>query len=312
MQAKTVIDYSAYLVVRAFLCVVQALPMNTCLGISNQLGSFCWKVLRLRRQVVEENLRTAFPQYSQEQRERIAIGMWQHLFLMIMEIAHAPRKVHRTNWRDQSSGPGMNELLRTMLDERPTVLICGHLGNFEMGGYLIAMHGFPTHTIARPLDNRFLDQFFKDFRESTGQYMLTKRGSSQEIDELLKRGGTLGLLGDQDAGSRGCWVDFFGKPASTHKAVGLFTLSGGVPTAVCASIRRRPLHFELCVSEVIDPEDQDFAYGSLPELTGWYTNRLEELVRETPEQYWWVHRRWKSKPGNRRALREAKRARRAA
>ena len=168
------------------------MSISTCTSIPQHLGNFCWKVLRLRRQVVEENLQTAFPQLSQQQRDRIAIAMWQHLFLMIIEIAHAPRKVHRTNWRDHSSGPGMNELLRTMLDERPTVLICGHLGNFEMGGYLIAMHGFPTHTIARPLDNRFLHEFFKEFRESTGQYMLTKRGSSQEIDELLKRGGTLG------------------------------------------------------------------------------------------------------------------------
>lgn len=312
MRAKSIIDYSAYLVVRVFLCVVQALPVAACQSISNHLGHFCWKVLRLRRHVVEENLRTAFPQLSDEQRDRIAIGMWQHLFLMIMEIAHTPRKVHRTNLRDHTDSPRMNALLRRMLDERPTVIICGHLGNFEMGGYLIAMHGFPTHTIARPLDNRYLDKFFQDFRESTGQYMLSKRGSSQEIEDLLNRGGALGLLGDQDAGPRGCWVDFFGKPASTHKAVGLFTLSGNVPTALCACLRKEPLKFDLRVSEVVDPEEDDFAYGSLPELTKWYTNRLEGLIRQAPDQYWWVHRRWKSQPRDRRAIRQAKRARRAA
>ena len=299
MRVKPLVDFSAYVVVRLFLCLIQALPLGVCKTIADQLGWVCWRVLRLRRKVIEENLRTAFPEASDEERSRTALAMWQHLFLMVVEIAHAPRKVHRTNWRQHSTSPQMKEVLGHLIDERPTIMICGHLGNFEMGGYLIALHGFPTHTVARPLDNPYLERFINEFRGKTGQFMLPKQGSSEQIERLLQQGGTLGLLGDQDAGRRGCWVDFFGKPASTHKAVALFTLGGQAPTAVCASIRRAPMHFEMIVADVVDPRSEEFQYGSVPLLAGWYTNCLEELIRIAPEQYWWVHRRWKAKPKQR-------------
>ena len=200
---------------------------------------------------IDANLQIAFPQSTPRQRQAIALGMWEHLLVMLAEIAHAPRKVHRTNWRRHSHIPDMALMARRLLDRRPVVMISGHLGNFEMGGYMLGLHGFPTHTIARKLDNPYLDRWINRFREATGQYMLAKDGSSHEIDALLKSGGTLALLGDQHAGKAGCWVDFFGKPASTHKAVALFTLASEAPTATVAMLRRgEPMHFEMCVAEL--------------------------------------------------------------
>lgn len=312
MQTQKITDYAVYLVVRILICAVQALPLAACEPIARILGWLCWNVLRLRRSVIEENLEIAFPEKSPAERELIALGMWLHLLLMVMEIAQAPRKVHRTNWRNHSAIPRMQEFLRLLLDERPTVLISGHLGNFELGGYLLALHGFPTHTIARPLDNPHLDKFVNRFRGSTGQYMLPKEGSSRAIALLLERGGTLVLLGDQYAGNAACWVEFFGRQASTHKAVAVFSLSSRAPTVVCAALRRSPLNFELQIADVVDPLEADFAWGTIPLLTGWYTRCLEQLIRQSPEQYWWVHRRWKGVPQDRRAIRQWQREQRAA
>ena len=287
---------------------MQALSLETCLALSKRLGWFCWQVLKLRRKVTEENLLIAFPEKTQAERDAIALAMWKHILLMVMEIAHAPRKVKRTTWRTFSSIPSMKEMLVRQIDERPTVIISGHLGNFEMGGFLLALHGFPTHTVARPLDNVFLDQFVNDFRGSTGQYMLSKQGSGEQIAEVLRNGGTLALLGDQHAGRGACWVDFFGKPASTHKAVSVFTLGSLAPTAVSAALRRdgKPLVIDMKVADIVDPTDDDFQFGSIPLLTEWYTQHLEALIRTAPEQYWWVHRRWKGEPVNRKARRKLK------
>lgn len=312
MHAQKFVDYSAYILVRILICTAQALPLALCESLSCKLGWICWHVLRLRRTVVEENLEIAFPDKSPVERQHIALGMWRHLFLMVMEIAHAPRKVHRTNWREHSAIPGMNETLRHLLEERPTVLISGHLGNFELGGFLLALHGFPTHTIARPLDNPYLDKFVNRFRGATGQYMLPKEGSSRAIALLLERGGTLVLLGDQYAGNSACWVEFFGRPASTHKAVAVFTLSSQAPTIVCAAFRKSPLQIEMRMAEAVDPRDGQFTLGTIPLLTGWYTRCLEDLVRRHPEQYWWVHRRWKGVPQDRRATRRWQREQQAA
>ena len=312
LQARRSFDYAVYALVRVLICVIQALPLSACEMLARRFGWLCWHVLRLRRQVVEENLVIAFPEKSLAERDQIALGMWRHLFLMIMEIAHAPRKVHRTNWRDHSSIPRMKEFLARLIDERPTVLISGHLGNFEVGGFLLGLHGFPTHTIARRLDNRYLDKFVNRFRGFTGQHMLPKQGSSRAIALLLEQGGTLVLLGDQFAGNGACWVDFFGKPASTHKAVALFTLFSEAPTAVCATLRKSPLYFELQLADIVDPLDHDFRWGTIPLLTAWYTKCLEDLIRQSPEQYWWVHRRWKGLPQDRRAIRRRRREQRAA
>ncbi len=313
MQVKHVADYSVYLLVRVLLCFVQSLSLETCQRMSTSLGWFCWHVLKVRRKVTRENLAIAFPDKSPEQRDAIARAMWDHLLLMVMEIAHAPRKVKRTTWKQHSSIPSMKETLVHQISERPTVIISGHLGNFEMGGYLLALHGFPTHTVARPLDNVYLDRFVNKFRGSTGQYMLPKQGSGEQITEVLDNGGTLALLGDQHTGRGACWVDFFGKPASTHKAVSVFTLGSLAPTVVSVAMRRngRPLVFDMVVADIVDPVADDFQLGTIPLLTQWYTRHLEDQIRQSPEQYWWVHRRWKGQPRSRKQLREAKRLRAA-
>jgi KDO2-lipid IV(A) lauroyltransferase len=312
LPPKKIIDYAVYALVRLLICTIQALPPNTCESLAHRFGWLCWQVFRLRRQVVEDNLAIAFPEKSLAEREKIALGMWRHFFLMIMEVAHAPRKLHRTNCRNYSSSPRMKEVLAMLIDERPTVMISGHLGNFEIGGFQLALHGFPTHTIARPLDNPYLDRFVSWFRGSTGQHMLPKKGSGGAIAQLLEQGGTLVLLGDQYAGKGGCWVDFFGKPASTHKAVALFTLSGAAPTVVSAALRKSPFHVVMDVADIADPLDAEFDLGTVPLLTAWYTKCLEDMIRQTPEQYWWVHRRWKGLPQDRRAIRRRKRAQQAA
>jgi len=310
VRSQPIIDYSVYLLVRLLICAVQSLSLATCQALAQRLGWFCCCVLKLRQKVSQENLRIAFPEKTQAERDAIALGMWQHLLLMVMEIAHAPRKVKRTTWRQFSSIPSMKEMLLRQIDKRPTVIISGHHGNFEMGGYLLALHGFPTHTVARPLDNPYLDRFVNEFRGSTGQFMLPKQGSGEKIAAVLKGGGTIALLGDQHAGQGACWVDFFGRPASTHKAVSVFTLGSGAPTAVSAALRHdgQPLVIDMVVADIVDPEAADFPYGTIPLLTEWYTRHLESLIRTAPEQYWWVHRRWKGEPTDRRKLRRQKRA----
>ncbi|HYO25332.1 MAG TPA: lysophospholipid acyltransferase family protein [Lacipirellulaceae bacterium] len=293
-RVRTIADYAVYLAVRLAMAAIQALSLESCQAAARRAAWLLWHVLRVRRTVVDANLRIAFPQSTAAQRAAIALGMWEHLLVMVAEIAHAPRKLHRTNWRRHSQIPQMELMVRRLLDPRPVVMISGHLGNFEMGGYMLGLHGFPTHTIARKLDNPFLDRWINRFRAATGQYMLAKDGSSHEIDALLRSGGTLALLGDQHAGKAGCWVDFFGRPASTHKAVALFTLASEAPTAAAAMLRcGAPMQFEMRVADLVDPRDASFTLGTVPLVAQWYTRQLETMIRTAPDQYWWLHQRWR-------------------
>lgn len=295
------IDFGVYLFVRVLIALIQALPLAVCETIANVLATVAGRVLRIRGNVVEENLRIAFPDISTEERAEITWQMWKHLILMIMEIAQTPRKVHETNWKEHSHIVNQELFVRTLLSGRPLVIISGHFGNFELGGYLMGLFGFPTYTVARELDNKYLDRFVNEFRGRTGQYMLPKKGSGADIQKVLERGGILTLLGDQHAGQNQCWVNFFGKPASTHKAVSVFSLGNRAPTMISYARRLdRVLHYEVGPEAICDPADPNFELGTVPLLAQWYTNHLENLIRRSPGQYWWLHRRWKGQPGVRR------------
>ncbi|QDT69151.1 Lipid A biosynthesis lauroyl acyltransferase [Planctomycetes bacterium MalM25] len=301
-QLQPAADYFAYVAFRVIIAGVQALPLSACERGADVLAWLMHDVLRMRRRVVDENLRTAFPDWSDRRRAATAKRMWRHLFLMVAEIAHTPRKVHRTTWRNWIELEEDRMVLSTLLNQGPKVVISAHYGNFELGGYLLGLFGLPTHTIARTIDNRHVDRYVNRFRGRTGQYILPKEGSREEVEKVLSAGGVLTLLGDQHAGPKGCWIDFFGKPASTHKAVSLFTLSYDAPTVV-VGVRRQgeaALRYRVAGVDAVDPTDADFPYGTIPLLTEWFTRRLEEVIREEPSQYWWVHRRWKGEPPKRR------------
>lgn len=271
--------------------------MSACDRLSRALAVVVGQWFGMRRRVLDENLQTAFPAWTAAQRKKAAKQMWRHLFLMVCEIAHTPRKVHRTNWRQRCDIPKVETIVRTLVTDRPKVIISGHYGNFELGGYLLGLFGFPTHTVARTIDNPLIDQFVNNFRGRTGQHMLPKHGSRDAIEALLSSGGILTLLGDQAAGEKACWVSFFNRPASTHKAVSLFTLGYEAVTMVVATRRKgNPLEYEIDVAGVVDPQSPDFTQGDSTSLTQWFTDCLEEVIIQAPEQYWWVHRRWKGKP----------------
>jgi KDO2-lipid IV(A) lauroyltransferase len=298
---RKLIDFSMYLVVRVLIALIQALPLDVCEKIANGLATIAGRVLRIRGNVVEENLRIAFPEMSTEERDATIWQMWRHLTLMIMEIAQTPRKVHETNWKEHSHIVNQELFVRTLLSGRPLVVISGHFGNFELGGYLMGLFGFPTYTVARELDNKYLDRFMNEFRGRTGQYMLPKKGSGADIQKVMERGGILTLLGDQHAGQRQCWVNFFGKLASTHKAVSVFSLGNQAPTMVSYARRLdKALHYEVGPEAICDPRDPNFELGTVPLMAQWYTDHLESLIRRSPGQYWWLHRRWKGEPGVRR------------
>ncbi len=302
---KQLTDWLVYLLVRLAICFVQAISLESCHAIARLLAWVACDVIRLRQRVVEGNLRQAFPDLSADERRELAWRMWEHLILMGCEIAQAPRKIHETNWRHYFHFNGKREMVAYLLDPRPTIFVSGHFGNFELSSYMMGLYGFPTYAIARPLDNPYLDRYVNEFRSTHGQFILPKEGSAAQVEAVLRNGGVIALLADQHAGPKGCWVDFFGRPASCHKAVALFTLVSGAPLVVAYGKRAGgPLQFELGVAGIADPQIPSEHLAGVKPLTQWYNRVLEEIILAAPEQYWWVHRRWKEKPVKKQERRE--------
>lgn len=308
-------DLAAYAFVRLLIALVGTMPVDMGDALCRVLAFLAAGPLGIRSRITDENIRLCFPGISDEQKQRLSRAMWHHLLLMTCEIVWAQRRLHLCNWSQHVRFRDNRIILRHLLSTRPVVLVTGHFGNFEVGGYVIGLMGFSTTTIARKLDNAYLHDWVERFRAARGQLMVDKNGCAPFVDRHLQNCGTLSLLADQHAGDKGCWVDFLGAPASSHKALALFSLSSGAPMVVgyTRRIEGAPMRFESGCVAVADPQaDHQGVCESVTTLTQWYNGQLGEAISMASEQYWWLHRRWRQPPARIAKRLEQQRSERAA
>jgi KDO2-lipid IV(A) lauroyltransferase len=300
-----VLDFLIYVAVRTAVCVLQALSFEAACGAARLLAWLVYHMDRRHRLVAKENLEKAFPgRYGPEEVDRLVRAVYQHFCAVAVEMAHLPRRLHVTNWKRHVEICDGERMVDAMLSDRPLFIVTGHFGNWEVTGYVLGLLGFRTHAIARPLDNPYLDAYLRRFREKTGQRLLSKQGDFDRMEQILRAGGVLAILADQDAGQRGLFVEFFGRPASTHKAVALMALEHDVPMLVAGSPKLGD-RYAVTPAELIDPRDYQREADAVRAITARFTADLERLVRQAPEQYFWLHRRWKHQPRARKGRQAA-------
>ena len=305
-----------YAVFQSLLFVMKCLPVRATVGLADGIAWVVHYVVPkkvTRYHVARDNLRQAFGEsLSDKDVDRIIHGMWKHLFRMMMEMVQLPRRFRLWTSADVLDFYRRDDCARALCSGRPVLFLGGHFGNWEISVNTFGHFQFPMGAVARPLDNPWLHRWFKDYRESTGNFLILKYGAGVELSEIMEKGGMASLLCDQDAGKSGVFVDFFGRPASTFKSIALLALQynalivvGGAWRLPDAAQRdARWIRFNLSTQDVIDAADYQIANG-INELTQRFTSSLEALIRKSPEQYFWVHRRWKTPPDARRRRREA-------
>lgn len=305
-----------YVAFRTLECIVLMLSPAASRDLAERLAFVIHRVLPrrwTRYQVAFDNLNQAFGLDASATKIDETIGrMWVHLFRMVFEIIQLPRKIHEHSFLDAVVyGKGRQAGWRAFNSGRPVMMVGGHFGNWEVANTVFGLFGVPMGVVARDLDNPYLHDWFQRFRERTGHRLFSRVGASEQMLPLLARRGHVAMLGDQDAGSRGVFVDFFGKPASTYKSIALVALEHRALIVVGGAFRLPDQfhrddsvgpawsRFELVCEDVIDPLEINSS-DPIGEITRRYTQALEQMIRRAPEQYFWVHRRWKSIPKVRR------------
>jgi KDO2-lipid IV(A) lauroyltransferase len=295
-----------FLVFQTLVCIVDCLSPRASDSLARHLAWFIHYVLPrkwTRYKVAHDNLRLAFGDtYSEAEIDQLVYRMWVHLFRTVAEIVQSVRKLHIHSYRQAIHFADFTRTNEAVCSGRQVLMLGGHFGNWEIGTTLFGMWGFPMGIVARELDNPYLHEWFRRYREMTGHRLMMKSGGYDDMVALLQKGGNLGMLCDQDAGPRGLFVDFFGHPASTFKSIALLALEYDALIIVGYSIRRPDdfeatpwVKFEVGCEALIDPRSltSDDPVGEMTQL---YTAALERAIRRAPEQYFWVHRRWKSIP----------------
>ena len=283
------------------------------------------RLLKLER--AEQNLAEAFPDWPAEQVRQFALHSFEHVAQLGVEIAFAPRLITHEGFTRHLVFTDIAPALGHLLRAGPVILITGHVGNWELIGYAISMLGFPMHAVYRPLDSEPLDHWLRDTRERRGLTLVSKFGAVRALPPVLRAGHPVGLVADQSGGDRGLFTPFFGRLTSTYKSIGLLAMQTNA-TLVCGMARRMrqgealpagswsstpsrgnqfastpeapSLRYSVELVDTFGPQDWSTQPDPLFYLTARYRRAIETMVRNAPEQYFWMHRIWRSRPAHER------------
>jgi KDO2-lipid IV(A) lauroyltransferase len=290
-------EWSEYAAVWAILKVLGALPRGLARGLATAVASALYGMLPKLRRTAEFNLRLAFPEWDDARRRQVIRGMVRNLGWMAAEFARFPRYT-RENIEEVLILDGHKNFLDGQRRGKGVLYLTGHIGAWELSSFAHALYGFPLHYMARPLDNARVDKLVNQYRCLSGNEPIFKNESARALLKILKEAGTVGILADQNTmPDEGVFVDFFGKSACTTTGIARVALHTGaavVPGYAYwdASIGKYRLRFEPAVELIRTGNTERDIFVN----TQRFAKVIEEIIRKYPEQWVWVHARWKVRP----------------
>jgi len=290
-------EWLEYAAAWAILFVLRILPRAAARGFAAGVARVLYRVLPKLRKTAELNLRMAFPDWGGERRDEVIRGMVRNLGWMAAEFARFPRYT-RENIGEVLILDGHENFLEGQRRGKGVLYLTGHIGAWELSSFAHALYGFPLHYMARPLDNARVDGLVNRYRCLSGNRAIFKNESARTLLKILRESGTVGILADQNTmPEEGVFVDFFGKTACTTTGiarVALHTDAAVVPGYAVwdEGIGKYRLRFEPAVELVRSGDTERDVFVN----TQKFAQVIEGTIRKYPEQWVWVHARWKTRP----------------
>jgi KDO2-lipid IV(A) lauroyltransferase len=286
-----------YAVVWTFVKILGVLPRPLARAIAAGAARALLVLMPKLRKTAEFNLQLAFPDWRKAQRRAVMKQMTRNLGWMAAEFSRLPQYTKK-NIEKVVVLDGHENFLAGQNRGKGVVYLTGHIGAWELSSYAHALYGFPLHYMARPLDNAPLDALVNLYRGRSGNRPIYKNEAARVMLRVLKDAGTVGVLADQNTmPEEGVFVDFFGVPACTTTGiarVALHTDAAVVPGYAFwdQHLRKYRLRFEPPV-ELIRTGDTE---RDVLENTQRFAKVIEGIIRKYPEQWIWIHARWKNRP----------------
>src|SRR2546421_415395 len=285
-----------YGVARLVLAVFASLPLQVAMRVGASLAICCsWFAGRLRR-TGARNLEIAFPELSIGERRRLLRQAFRNLGRLLGVFSH---------FSNNSQGlqklivcEGLDHLKDARTAGRGVILFTGHVGAWELSSFALSLFGHPLSFLVRRIDNPKIEAMINRARTHLGNRTIDKRSAAREMLEILRAGETLGVLVDLNTLDReAIFVDFFNQPASTTFIVAKLALrTGAAVLPVFAPWDKERNCFLLKVDSPLSIERTGNEEEDVRRLTQQYTRIVEDYVRRYPDQWLWIHRRWKTRP----------------
>lgn len=289
--------YLEYFIAVTILRGATLLPRRLALRFGEAISALVWRLLPRLRHYALINLKLAFPELSEAERERIARGSFRSLGRLLGEISQFPR-LNRQNVESLVVYSGLENYLAAVARGRGVIFLTGHIGAWELSVYAHSVYGYPSSFLARRVDNPLIERIAESYRTVYGNRSIDKKLGVREVIRTLRAGGVVGILADLNSlRDEGVFCDFFGVQAST--TVGVATLAMRTGAVVLPgylvwdeATERHILHFEPPVETILTGNREADVFAN----TARYTKVIENIIRRYPDQWLWIHRRWRTRP----------------
>lgn len=291
------VGYFIYLILKGFSFLVNLFPEGFALWGGRQVGNAAYYLDWEHRNVALQNLRLAFGQEkSEEERRAIAKRNFQHMGMMLIEFFRI-LGMDTEAYKRKVSVEGIEEALKLLEKKKGGLLLIGHFGNWELMGIMSKVIQIPIFAIAKPIKkNEKLYRFILEIRDKAGLKIVSPENGVQKVMRVLSKNWLVAVLIDQRAKrSRAVWVDFFGKKAPTMPGLAVMAIRSGAPVVPAFMIRDGFQKHRLVVKKPVELVLTGDMEKDVEINMQRFTSVLESMIREHPDQWVWIHRRWERK-----------------
>jgi KDO2-lipid IV(A) lauroyltransferase len=271
---------------------VRGLPLSAARFMADLLGEIMFRIIRIRRKVMLEQLGKAFPEKTGEELQRLGAACYRNLGRIAVEMVSL-QNAEQEELSRYLKVKGQHHVDEALEGGKGLVAVTFHIGNWELGGAYIAKLGYPINAVVQRIHNPFIDRMVSDMRHKVGMKTISRKMALKGSIRALRANEIVVLLADQDAHESGVFVPFFLRPASTPRGPAVISIHCDAPAVMVFPIRLDDGGYEIVFEPVVF-ERQGDPEGDIERFTRAYTSRLEEYVRSYPEQWLWQHRRWKT------------------
>ncbi len=289
-RIKHIVEYIIFLMT-AF--IIQLFPLYVVHKTGFALARLVYPLLKSRRSVALQNLQHAFPEMEETKRLQIAFRSFQSISVTFLELLWYPnftktrikQRVHIENI----------ELLKQLQEKKKGIIfLTAHYGSWELATQAIAVYSdAPVCTIAKPQSNLLVDRIITRWRELFGLKIVAMGISVREILRTLQEGGIVALAADQSAPKEGVSVNFFGRNVPTFQGPAIFSLKTKAPIILGCTVRQENGNYTMCLVHVPSDDLDGVSDENILELTCRQVQMTEAIIRQCPEQWMWMHKRWK-------------------
>lgn len=259
------------------------------------LFSLFYHLAAKHRLIALHNLRCAFPEKDMETLDKIAQGVYRNLAITVAEFFDMSY-ITRANLHEWVEVEGMEYYDAGIARGKGLIFFVAHFGNWELMTVTAPLLLKPLHIVYRPLDNPILDNIIQYVRTLHGNLIIPKGGTGKRIRELLRQNQFIGIMSDQNVASHeGIFVDFFGRPACTGAGLAALALRSEAAVLPGFMVRQRSGKYKLVLKPLVEISRTGNDQADLWQNTQRLTKVVEEMIRKYPDQWLWIHQRWKTK-----------------